>query len=245
MQRTHGAQSSDSVSLLNISEVFYSVQGEGKLVGTPSVFIRTSGCNLRCAWCDTPYTSWQPEKNLMTVKQIMEQVRTYPESNAVVLTGGEPMIQDIRELVDTLKEENFHITIETNGTVYRELPVDLISLSPKLSNSLPQGKWRVQHNTNRIQLSVLAEYVSHVKDYQLKFVVNAKEDLSEIQQLIGDVEQLLNSKIPPANIVLMPQGKTYPEIKAKYQMLVDICLTNSYRLSPRLHVDIWGDKRGV
>ena len=231
------------MTTLNISEIFYSIQGEGKLVGTPSIFIRTSGCNLRCVWCDTPYTSWEPEKNLMSVEHILEEVQRYSDCDAVVLTGGEPMLQNIEELVHALKEEGLHVTIETNGTIYRELPVDLISLSPKLSNSTPHGKWQREHDARRVNINVLAEYIRSGIDYQLKFVVDKKSDIAEIQQLLADLKREVS--VTPANVVLMPQGKTKEEIQSKYEMLVELCLKNNFRLSPRLHVDIWGDKRGV
>src|SRR2546430_7022976 len=80
-----------SISPMKISELFYSIQGEGKLVGMPSVFVRASGCNLRCTWCDTPYASWQPEGSETSIAQILEQAAAYP-ANHIVLTGGEPMI---------------------------------------------------------------------------------------------------------------------------------------------------------
>src|SRR6187401_901216 len=100
-----------------ISEIFYSVQGEGELTGVPSVFVRTSGCNLRCTWCDTPYASWNPEGQEMSVSEIVAEVLEHP-AQFVVLTGGEPMIaKGIRELADALHAAGKHITIETAGTV--------------------------------------------------------------------------------------------------------------------------------
>src|SRR5215469_7026199 len=122
---------------MRISEIFYSIQGEGKLMGMPSVFVRASGCNLRCVWCDTPYASWEPEGEDHPVAEIVEKVATYPARH-VVVTGGEPMIMpDVVELCDVLKSRGYHITIETAATVFKEVKVDLVSLSPKLSNSIP------------------------------------------------------------------------------------------------------------
>src|SRR5215207_4602838 len=101
-----------------ISEIFYSIQGEGELTGVPSVFVRTSGCNLRCAWCDTPYASWNPEGDQRSVEEIVSQVETHRSARHVVLTGGEPMIaKDIKALARSIKETGRHITIETAGTV--------------------------------------------------------------------------------------------------------------------------------
>src|SRR6058998_3000737 len=98
---------------MKVSELFYSIQGEGKLVGVPSVFVRASGCNLRCTWCDTPYASWEPEGGEITVDQIVEQVLAY-RCRHVVLTGGEPMIMpDVEALCAALKTKGLHVTIET------------------------------------------------------------------------------------------------------------------------------------
>ena len=106
------------------------------LAGVPSVFLRTSGCNLRCTWCDTPYTSWKPEGDDQPLDAILADVRRHSATH-VVVTGGEPMIQeDIVVLTRRLnKELDLHITIETAGTVYQPVTCDLMSISPKLANS--------------------------------------------------------------------------------------------------------------
>src|SRR5438477_9786475 len=138
---------------LKIAEIFYSLQGEGSLVGVPSVFVRTSGCNLRCAWCDTPYTSWQPEGEERTLGSIAAEVKQYPARH-VVVTGGEPMIAPgIVALTRMLAGR--HITIETAGTVFAPVRCDLMSISPKLANSTPEGQWAAQHDRLRIQCDVL------------------------------------------------------------------------------------------
>src|SRR5688572_20004036 len=123
---------------MRISEIFYSIQGEGELTGVPSVFVRTSGCNLRCTWCDTKYASWNPEGEELSIDAIVEQVRTFPARH-VVLTGGEPMVaRGISELAQRLRDDGLHITIETAGTIAPDgIACDLASLSPKLSNSTP------------------------------------------------------------------------------------------------------------
>src|SRR5687767_10866992 len=122
---------------MKVSELFYSIQGEGKLAGLPSVFVRASGCNLRCTWCDTPYASWNPEGDDVPVSEIVRRVSEH-RAKHVVLTGGEPMIMpDVAELCEALKVAGHHLTIETAGTVYQSVPLDLASLSPKLSNSTP------------------------------------------------------------------------------------------------------------
>src|SRR5438309_1907432 len=121
-----------------ISELFYSIQGEGELTGVPSVFVRTSGCNLRCNWCDTMYASWEPRGTEMSVNQIVAEVGNHHAQHCV-LTGGEPMIaKGIYELAQTLRAADQHITIETAATIPPDgIACDLASLSPKLSNSAP------------------------------------------------------------------------------------------------------------
>src|SRR6202043_369064 len=111
---------------MKIAEIFYSIQGEGMLAGVPSVFVRTSGCNLRCVWCDTPYTSWAPEGSEITVEEVLACVRKHPAKHAVV-TGGEPMIAPgIVELTKGIKQLGLHVTIETAGTVYQSVACDLM-----------------------------------------------------------------------------------------------------------------------
>ncbi|MDP6055020.1 MAG: 7-carboxy-7-deazaguanine synthase QueE, partial [Candidatus Latescibacteria bacterium] len=148
---------------MKISEIFYSIQGEGALVGMPSVFIRTSGCNLRCRWCDTPYTSWSPEGDEMTVENILGVVEDYAATH-VVITGGEPMLmKEMPDLTRRLKDCGYHITIETAATVYQQVACDLASLSPKLSNSTPWkdegGKYAKKHERLRLNVEVLNTFM--------------------------------------------------------------------------------------
>lgn len=219
---------------MKIAEIFYSLQGEGSLVGVPSVFIRTSGCNLRCRWCDTPYTSWHPEGDEMTIDAIVDQARGYQASHAVV-TGGEPMIAPgIVELTHKLREARFHITMETAGTVYADVACDLMSISPKLSNSTPEGPFRNQHERLRVQPEVLGRLMRQYP-HQLKFVVAAPEDLEEIKTYAGD----------KSAVILMPEGTRPDVLRERSLWLAEICKQEGYRYSPRLHVDLWGDRRGV
>src|SRR5580698_1859648 len=112
---------------MRIAEIFYSVQGEGGLVGVPSVFVRTSGCNLRCSWCDTPYTSWTPEGSDLSIDAIVDEVSRYRAARHVVLTGGEPMIAPgMVELSRRFRALGTHITVETAGTVFAPVECDLM-----------------------------------------------------------------------------------------------------------------------
>jgi 7-carboxy-7-deazaguanine synthase len=227
---------------VKISEIFYSVQGEGTLVGTPSVFIRTSGCNLRCTWCDTPYTSWEPEGGECSVAEILAQVLVYPARH-VVVTGGEPMIAPgVVDLTRELGNAARHITIETAGTVKVPVVCDLMSISPKLSNSTPVerdgGRWAAQHDRLRIQPEVLG-WLMRNYEYQLKFVVADRGDLAEIESLLATVNA------DRGRVVLMPEGTDPAVLRERALWLVEICKTEGFRYSPRLQVDLWGNRRGV
>ncbi len=229
------------VRCMKVSEIFYSIQGEGILAGFPTVFIRLSGCNLRCVWCDTPYTSWNPEGHDMSFDEILAEVRAFNAAHAV-LTGGEPMIfPDSVELTKRLKHASLHVTIETAGTVYQPVVADLMSISPKLANSTPRqregGKWAAQHERLRYQPDVLRRLTSEYP-YQLKFVVSAEEDLEEIQQIVHAIGA------NPSHVVLMPEGTSSETIRERAQWLVELCKRHAFRYSPRLHIDIWGNQRG-
>jgi 7-carboxy-7-deazaguanine synthase len=227
---------------LKISEIFYSIQGEGSLVGTPSVFVRTSGCNLRCTWCDTPYTSWNPEGDDLSLDEIEEAVIRFRASH-VVVTGGEPMIApQIEELTGRLHAAGLHITIETAGTIFLSLDCNLMSISPKLSNSTPHerdgGKWAAQHERLRFQPDVIRRLIS-AYPFQLKFVVSSPRDLAEIEVVRE------TCKAPVSSIILMPEGIDPETLRERGVWLAEICKEKGYRLSPRLHIDLWGNRRGV
>ncbi|HEY2845755.1 MAG TPA: 7-carboxy-7-deazaguanine synthase QueE [Bryobacteraceae bacterium] len=227
---------------MKIAEIFYSIQGEGILTGVPSVFVRTSGCNLRCTWCDTPYTSWTPEGGDMTIEEIAESVKQHAAKH-VVVTGGEPMIAPhIVALTEELKRLGLHITVETAGTVYQPVACDLMSISPKLENSTPVdrdgGKWAAQHERLRYQPDVLRKLISEY-EYQLKFVVASPGDMPEIARMLADLAA------DRSRVVLMPEGTTPDAIRERSQWLTEICKREGFRYSPRLHIDLWGNRRGV
>jgi 7-carboxy-7-deazaguanine synthase len=224
---------------LKISEIFYSVQGEGGLVGVPSIFIRTSGCNLRCSWCDTPYASWHPEGEELSIDRILELTGEYRAARHVVLTGGEPMIMPgIVELSEQLRQRGLHITIETAGTVHAPVACDLMSISPKLSNSTPEGVFRAQHERLRIQPDVLRRLIAQY-DYQLKFVIANEPDLSQARELIAT----LNA--PSHKVILMPEGTNAEVLNDRGVWIAELCKEHGYRFSPRLHVHLYGNRRGT
>jgi len=228
-----------------ISEIFHSLQGEGQLAGVPSVFVRTSGCNLRCNWCDTPYASWAPEGKTMTVGEIVTAVRQFPARH-VVLTGGEPMIAPgIRELAAEFRRLSYHITIETAATIAPAgIACDLASLSPKLSNSTPDARldeaWRRKHDSLRWQPEVVRTWLTEY-GYQLKFVVSQEADVTEIETMLGQ----LGGTIPRAQVLLMPEGVTVEALRARAVWLGELCKQRGYRYAPRLHVELYGNKRGT
>ena len=227
---------------MRISEIFYSIQGEGILAGTPSVFLRTSWCNLRCVWCDTPYASWEPEGEDLDTGSIVSAVRGHPAKH-VVVTGGEPMIApEIVPLTEALRGLGLHITIETAGTVYAPVACHLMSISPKTSNSTPRerdgGRWAAQHDRLRIQPEVLRRLMSDY-EHQLKFVVERPEDVLEILAL---VEQLAADR---GRVVLMSEGTDAIVLRERGVWLAEICKREGFRYSPRLHIELWGNQRGV
>lgn len=231
---------------MRIAETFFSVQGEGKLTGVPSVFIRTSGCNLRCRWCDTPYASWKPEGMDMSVAEILAEVNRHPTRFCVV-TGGEPMIASgMRELLEALHQAGKHITIETAGTVLPEgVPCDLASLSPKLANSTPSvaeggAAWHERHERTRWQPEVVRDWTRRY-EHQLKFVVSSEQDLEEIERMLEEAA----IQTAPENILLMPEGRELDRLHALAPQVVEWCKARGWRFCARLHIDLFGNKRGT
>jgi 7-carboxy-7-deazaguanine synthase len=229
-----------------ISEIFYSIQGEGELTGLPSVFIRTSGCNLRCRWCDTKYASWDPIGTNRSIEDIVTEVNQHGAEH-VVVTGGEPMVaKGLPELLAQLKAHNHHITIETAGTVPPGgITCDLASISPKLSNSTPlpgeiDDAWIARHDATRINLDALNRWTDNYP-FQFKFVVATAEDVTELTELIG----LLANKIPPAKILLMPEGVEATAIRGRDETLIDLCKQFGYRYCNRLHIELFGNTPGT
>jgi|SRR5579871_79450 len=221
-----------------IAEIFHSLQGEGSLIGVPSIFIRTSGCNLRCSWCDTPYTSWQPEGRHLSLDQILAEIASHPARH-VVVTGGEPMIAaEIVSLTEQLRARGLHITIETAGTMFVPVTCDLMSISPKLANSTPTGSWSAQHDRLRFQPAILRRLMDHY-EHQLKFVVADPRDMEEIRRMLHQLGA------NPASVILMPEGTEASVTRERGLWLAEIAKREGFRFSPRLHIDLWGSRRGV
>jgi len=224
-----------------ISEIFYSLQGEGTLLGVPSVFIRTSGCNLRCAWCDTPYASWEPEGAPQEIGSILTACSEWDGVEHVVITGGEPLIhRDLPTLVEALRARGRHVTVETAGTLYVEaLRPQLFSISPKLANSVPgdgRAADRALHQRHRT-LEHLPRYLQQATDYQLKFVVRREEDVADVLGLISDLA------IPRDRVFLMPEAATRAELRSVGPLVAAVCVREGFRYAHRLHLDLWDNVR--
>lgn len=227
-----------------ISEIFYSLQGEGSLIGVPSVFVRTSGCNLRCRWCDTPYASWNPEGTTFHTEELLKKITSY-SCRHIVLTGGEPMISpDLPKLAADLNNQGHHITIETAGTIMPQgISCHLASLSPKLKNSIPDssiaGSWSQRHASHRYSPDVISTWISHY-DTQLKFVVTNEEDLSEIEDILQEI-----TPIPRDRVFLMPEGTDLITLKKRTPFIEKICRERGFRFAPRLQIELYGNMRGT
>jgi 7-carboxy-7-deazaguanine synthase len=240
---------------LRIAETFLSVQGEGSLTGVPSFFIRTTGCNLRCWFCDTPYTSWSAEGTWQSLDDLLAQAIASGAGH-VILTGGEPLLQPaIVELSHALKAAGLHITVETAGTVDRPVVADLMSISPKLANSDPSaapddavnlttGQGRAsavarKHSELRWNIATLTRLTTDYA-YQLKFVIDTPADLEALSRALDDLPH-----IDRQHVWLMPQGITQAELAACGEWLRPQAEALGHRFCPRLHIEWFGHRRGV
>jgi 7-carboxy-7-deazaguanine synthase len=239
-------------------EIFHSIQGEGKSIGRPSVFIRLSLCNLYCTWCDTAYT-WNWEGTPYTHNNDARGLAKYCKDDYMellsdealagilegihcrnlIFTGGEPLVQqkDLRSLFRLLKQKDphYHIEFETNGTL-KPLPeidalTDQYNVSVKLSNSGVAPEDRINPEAIR--------FFAASPKANFKFVVDSPGDLAEVQALIAD------HGIRAEAVYLMPQGTTAAQLREKAPWVADICKENNFNYTDRLHIHIWGDKRGV
>jgi 7-carboxy-7-deazaguanine synthase len=222
-----------------VNEIFYSLQGEGSLIGVPSVFIRLAGCPIKCRWCDTSYAfSYEDGENL-TIEQIAEKVGKY-NCDHFVITGGEPLVNPdltprpgLKELLGFMKQQGRHTghtTIETSGIIFvPELDCDLMSISPKLPNSGTDKTY----DLGVIQ-QLLIEY-----QCQFKFVVEGANDIREVEKIIGSLAGVQRDKV-----MLMPQAKNRDEYLKRAPEIAELCLKHDFTFSQRLHVLLWDKERG-
>lgn len=243
---------------MKISEIFYSIQGEGKRSGYPSFFIRTNLCNLRCKFtggnlCDTPYTSWDFENpgNLgeLKVEEIISEYKKYFPCD-IVITGGEPTIQgkklfSLSKQIKDFRKEIF-VTLETNGTFIDDYIdyIDLVSISPKLRSSVPfNTEFEKGHEKNRLNFEALKSYHDLNQkgkiDIQWKFVVTSEADINEIKEIQKQIG------FQNKDVFLMPEGITEKDLDGKRIMVVELCKKYHFNFTERLQIKLWGNKRGV
>ena len=228
--------------MLRIAEIYQSVQGEGEFTGTSSIFVRTTGCNLRCWFCDTPFTSWEPEGQSQSVEQVLRQVSEL-KSQHVVVTGGEPLlIPDIVPLTTGLRQRGHFVTIETAGTVFREVTADLMSISPKLANSTPSATrslvWSQRHEELRHRPAVIRSLITD-SPYQFKFVIDQAEDVAQVEDWLVEFPE-----IDRRRVWLMPQATTREELAAKTDWIEKAAAANGFQFTSRLHIEQFGNARG-
>lgn len=208
---------------MQVNEIFYSIQGEGINIGQPSVFLRLSGCHLRCVWCDTKYTWDLKSGRQMSVEKVAEKIKEFPTKN-LVITGGEPLIQqsEIRKLLELLP--GYYVEIETSGSILSTIDdiINHYNCSPKLSNS---------------ENKVFKLFKFPAEKTYYKFVVSDTKNLEEIKQVIKD------HNIDKSKVLLMPEGIKKREIQEKSLWLAEICKKENLRFTPRLHIYLWGNKR--
>jgi 7-carboxy-7-deazaguanine synthase len=239
---SHGSQQATR-GTLRIAESFISRQGEGKLAGTESFFIRTSGCNLRCWFCDTPYASWDPKGNAMTIEAIVDAAIESTLKH-VVLTGGEPLVpRESADLCRELRGQDFHVTIETAGTIDRNIESDLISISPKFASSAPEAmkhpQWNQLHHRRRMPIDTMRSLIKRSNDYQLKFVVDSAEDYEELKWVVDQ----LNADSP--DVWVMPQGSTIDAMDKAIRWLKPWCDDQGFQYCDRQQIRWYGNRRGT
>ncbi|WP_442484825.1 7-carboxy-7-deazaguanine synthase QueE [Aeoliella sp. SH292] len=228
---------------MRIAEIYKSTQGEGLLTGIPSVFVRASGCNLRCWYCDTPFASWMPEGVDLGVDEIIAQIDEW-DCPHVVITGGEPMLfAELIPLCQELRRRGRHVTIETAGTLFLPVECDLMSVSPKFASSAPDRqkhhRWHHRHNETRHRPDVVRQLMEQ-HTYQLKFVVDSPNDLAEVESYLEAI-----APVDADRVLLMPQGVEQPELLHREEWLRPYCQQHGFVFCPRKQIEWFGAIRGT
>jgi 7-carboxy-7-deazaguanine synthase len=227
---------------LPVSEIFFSIQGEGVNIGKPSLFIRLYFCNLSCVWCDSKYT-WENQDKakegidyfLMDIQEILNYISKF-DCNRVVITGGEPLLhqEKLKNLLKELKNKGYYIEIETNGTIKPKEEiiklVDLFNVSPKLSNSKVDYKLRIRNEVLKV--------FSEINNSIFKFVICDVKDLDEVDELVKKLN------IKKEKVYLMPEGTDEKTIKERSLWLIDESKKRNYNFTTRLHILMFGNQRG-
>ncbi|MDR1268246.1 MAG: 7-carboxy-7-deazaguanine synthase QueE [Planctomycetaceae bacterium] len=234
-----------------IVEIYQSKQGEGLWTGKYSIFVRTLGCALRCRYCDTPYAqqdraeNWEEEGEEengiganLSAEEIVGRVLLL-ELPHVVITGGEPMQSpEIVELTRLLKDFDYQITIETSGIVDAPVLCDLMSISPKLSNSTPlKTEHSISHEQNRFKPEIVQSLMLRY-NYQLKFVVDTPNDLNEIEEYLSQFHGVVAERV-----LLMPQAVNVKTMTEKATWIMPFCEQHGHQYCPRMQIIWYGNKR--
>lgn len=227
-----------------VLEIYQSKQGEGLWTGQPSVFVRFLGCLLRCRFCDTAYARATPDDSSVGASlnpdEIVGRILLLDLPH-VVLTGGEPMLSsEIVQLTQLLKNFDYQITIETSGTVYHPVFCDLMSISPKLKNSVPLNEDLSsiqEHNHERSKPEIVQQLISQY-NYQLKFVIDSEEDLPEVEEYLAHLHGVI-----PNKIFLMPQATDVVTMHQKAKWIEPFCNAKGFRYCPRMQLVWYGKTR--
>jgi 7-carboxy-7-deazaguanine synthase len=245
------------LAMVSTDRVFYTLQGEGPLMGMPALFVRLDNCNLKCRWgetlCDAHYTSWTPSGEKLAIDALVAEVHAAMQRHKVrhlVITGGEPALQPevVRALTARghpqvyMGERPWHITIETNGTRYVEHHgLDLVCISPKLSSSTPVGtKFEEVHERNRWNPIAIRRWMLD-ESYYFKFVIDTPQDVDEVLAGLEEVGQPL----VPERVLFMPQGIDSKTLWERGRWVAEECKRLGVRFAPRIQVDLWGNTPGT
>lgn len=243
----------------DIVDLHICIQGEARDCGTPAILIRISGCNMNCQFkdsvCDSAYTSWRPETGKYSLKDIEDLIHANPQIKYAFVTGGNPSFKPslLQEIVNVLKANDLYVAIEDNGTLYSPFSgVDFVTLSPKLSNSVPKPgtivndptmkdyvvteQDRDKHEKYRTRYASMRKWIQNY-DYQLKFVVSDENQLQEVKDIIKELNADKN------RVYLMPEGINQQQLNSRRQWLVELCIREGFKFTDRLHIVTYGNKR--
>lgn len=246
---------------LPIVEIYTAVQSEGSRQGYPTIVIRTTGCTHRCyfgegGWCDSWYTSIHPEKGKYNFNDIIKKYEDNPHIKEMMLTGGSPTMHGklVNELTHFAHENDIFITIENEGSHYlpTDYPIDLLSISPKFSNSIPvvgtltpQGKVVDEkmiktHNRLRVNKDAIKKSIEYHKDYHIKPVLDKDFTiLDEVEEFLKDLN------IPDDKVWAMPAGDTRESLFQSYPKVMDFVRDRGWRFTGRAHIMAFNDQREV